>query len=391
MLTSKQKKQKKLQEAVLVLALLLLLVAVFWGVASGVRAIKKVGESKGESSTEYSSTEKETVTETTVITTTEPPVPKGDISDTIVGGHFNNSVPAYFSGAVLVCGDYALELVSSSPSEEYAKVVSDFADKYPGVNVSCAIIPKSSAFYIPQSVSDSVGEGVRQNIAGQYLIQKKFVDGTYGYMSDNVNKIDAFGELSKHSGEYTYYRTDHHWNSLGAFYASVAFCNQNGITPRSIYDYETVRIGEYVGSMQTFCKEYVASLDENPDVTIVRLPKAQVSVTITEDGVEREGKLLDTSAPHYWTAFLGGDHPLTKIVTNNTTGRRLLIFKESFGNAFATYMADYFDEIYVVDVREDTESTYSLIQNNGITDVLFINNIFAVTSLLDDIEEKAAS
>ncbi len=393
MLTSKQKKQKRLQEAVLITALLLLLVAVVFGVSLGVKALKSLGESNKNKNTESTAfeTEKETETETTLITTTEPLVPKGDISDTVSGGHFNNSVPAYFSGAVLVCGDYALELVSSSPSEHYAQVVSDFAKKYPNVNVSCTIIPKSSAFYIPQSVGESVGESIRENIASQFLIQKRFVDGTYGYMSPSVNKIDAFGELTKHSGEYTYYRTDHHWNSLGAYYASVAYCNQNNITPRSIYDYETVRAGEYVGSMQTFCKDYQAVLDENPDVTIVRLPKSEVSVTVTEDGVEREGKLIDTSAPQYWTAFLGGDHPLTKIVTNNTTGKKLLIFKESFGNAFAVYMADYYDEIYVVDVREDVESTYSLIQNNGITDVLFINNIFAVTSLIDDIEEKANS
>ena len=54
-------------------------------------------------------------------------------------------------------------------------------------------------------------------------------------------------------------------------------------------------------------------------------------------------------------------------------------------------MADYYDEIYVVDIREDVEATSSLIANNGITDVLFINNIFASVSLVSDIEEKAQS
>lgn len=390
MLTNKQKKQKKLQEAVLITGLLVVVVGIFFVIFFGFRSV--LGNLKNNTEkTETSTKESETTTEQTTVTTTAPPEPKGDISDTFPGGHYNNSVPAYFSGAVLVCGDYALELVSGSSAEFYASVVSDFAEKYPNLNVSCAIIPKSSAFYIPQSISDSVGESLKENISSQFIIQKRFIDNTYKLMSEKVNKIDAFGELTKHNGEYTYYRTDHHWNSLGAYYASVAFCNQNGIIPRSIYDYETVRVGEYVGSMQTFCKDYQPILDENPDVTIVRLPRVQTTVTITENGTQREGKLIDTSAPQYWTAFLGGDHPLTKIVTGNSTGRRLLIFKESFGNAFATYMADYFDEIYVVDVREDVEATSSLIQNNGITDVLFINNIFAVSSLVDDIEEKAAS
>lgn len=384
MQTNKQKRSKKIKEIAIIAVGIVLVFAIVFGIVS---ALKKPGKDDGGTT----KPEEVKTTESTAPETTLPPTPKGDISDTVNGGHYNNSVSAYFSGAVLVCGDYALELVGSNPSEKYASVVSAFAEKYPSLNVSCALIPKSSAFYIPSNVSDSVSESVRQNIANQYRIQQKYITGTYGMMSDKVKKVDAMGELTKHNGEYTYYRTDHHWNSLGAYYASVAYCNLNNIEPRSIYDYETQRLGEYVGSMQTFCKTHQDCLDQNPDVTIVRFPKAQTSVKIISGGVETDGKLLDTSAPQYWTAFLGGDHPLTVIKTDNTTGKKLLIFKESFGNAFATYMADYYDEIYVVDIREDVEATSSLIANNGITDVLFINNIFASVSLVSDIEEKAQS
>lgn len=383
MQTSKQRKSKKAKETAIIAVGIVLIFAIVFGIVSAFKKPKNGGDSTTGDAVK--------TTESTAPETTLPPEPKGDISDTVKGGHYNNNVAAYFSGAVLVCGDYALELVGSNPSEDYAAVVSAFAEKYPNLNVSCAIVPKSSAFYIPSNVSGDVSESIRQNIANQYRIQQKFITGTYGMMSDKVKTVDVMGELTKHNGEYTYYRTDHHWNSLGAYYASVAYCNANKIEPRSIYDYETQRLGEYVGSMQTFCKTHQDCLDTNPDVTIVRFPKAQASVTIVADGVETEGRLLDTSAPQYWTAFLGGDHPLTVIKTDNNTGRKLIIFKESFGNAFATYMADYYDEIYVVDIRESVEATSSLISEHGITDVLFINNIFSAVSLVSDVEEKAQS
>ena len=83
-----------------------------------------------------------------------PPAPVGDVTDTVVGGHYNNNTPAYYSQYVLVCGDYALEIFSSAANAAYAKTVSDFAAKHPKLNVSCAMMPKSSAFNIPTSCSN---------------------------------------------------------------------------------------------------------------------------------------------------------------------------------------------------------------------------------------------
>ena len=321
-----------------------------------------------------------------------PPAPVGDVTDTVAGGHYNNNTPAYYSQYVLVCGDYALEIFSSAANAAYAKTVSDFAAKYPKLNVSCAIVPKSSAFNIPTSFSN-LKEASKNTIAKQYEIQKKFIDGTYQLMSDSVNTVDVMGEMTPHTGEYMYYRTDHHWTSRGAYYASAAYCKANGIAPRSINEYKTVRTDGYIGSMYSFCgKPKPECLKTNPDSTIGRLPAVSYTMTYTRDGTDYAGSAINDKASGYMM-FICGDQPYTKIITQNKTGKKLLIFKESFGNAFVPYMIDYYDEIYVVDIRETTPNTSAIIADKGITDVLFINNVFAAADAnqIKRVAAKAAS
>ena len=56
-------------------------------------------------------------------------------------------------------------------------------------------------------------------------------------------------------------------------------------------------------------------------------------------------------------------------------------------------MIDYYDEIYVVDIRETTPAISTVIDQKGITDVLFINNVFAAAdaSQIKRISDKAVS
>ena len=71
---------------------------------------------------------------------------------------------------------------------------------------------------------------------------------------------------------------------------------------------------------------------------------------------------------------MGGDNPLTVAVTKVGNGRKLLVLKESYGNAIIPLLADHFSEIHAIDPRSYSASTIpQYIEENGITDVLFIN------------------
>ena len=114
-------------------------------------------------------------------------------------------------------------------------------------------------------------------------------------------------------------------------------------------------------------------------------------MTYDNGGGEITGELLNTATSAYASAFLGGDNAFTHITTDAGTGRRLLVLKESYGNAFVPFMADYFDEILVVDLRQELFSVSSLIDTYGITDALVINNVQASTSLTAQLAARTAS
>lgn len=303
-----------------------------------------------------------------------------DIIPETEGGHYNNNINAYYAGAVLVCGDYGLEyfLPSEDGNAGWAKTINSFAEKYPSLNVTALLVPKSCTFNSPEGYTDP------------YDRTKANIDATYAMLNDGIRAADCLGVMSEHSDEYMFYRTDHHWTSLGAYYASVAFCNANEVVPYELDTYETVTKTEFLGTLYNFAGG-VSSLKENLDYTVGRYPHIGYSMVCGNTGNWYNASAINHNYKSYAGMFIGGDNPLTVITTENKNGKSLMIFKESYGNAFVPYMIDYFEEIVVVDIRENTKSTGALIEEYGITDVLFINNCQAAISFEDTLRSKALS
>lgn len=304
------------------------------------------------------------------------------IPETQNSGHYSNNINAFYSGSILVCGDYALEYFSSSKSgnSAYADAINAFAKKYPSVKVTALLTPKACAFYSPAGYDNKLES------------QKDFIKATYDMLDGSVIKADCAGVMEKHVGEYMFYRTDHHWTSLGAYYASEAFCEANGFDCVALEDYTTVISDEYIGSLYTFCEEPKPNcLLSNPDYSVARVPVTAYTLTYENGGQTYTGKAVNTKAASYASMFLNGDQPLTHIITENKNGRKLIVFKESYGNAFVPYMIDYFEEIVAVDFRKETASVASIIEKYGITDALVINNVQSAVSLSKSLAAKLAS
>ena len=307
--------------------------------------------------------------------------PSACIDETVRDAHYHNNIEAYYSGNVLVCGDYALEYFSMDPtgSPAWADAVNGFADRYQGLHVSALLVPKSCAYHAPAGY-----ENQAEN-------QRAFISSTYALLRDGVTAVDAESLMAAHSGEYLFYRTDHHWTSLGAYYASAAYCRANGIVPRQLGSYETTVQTGYVGSLYSFCATPPDCLKANPDYTVCHLPAASYTMRYRNGGDFVSGDALNTETSAYASAFLCGDNALTVLETDNATGRNLLVFKESYGNAFVPFLLDYYDTVVVVDIRSETESAAALIAEYGITDALILNNVQASTSLTGDLSARLAS
>ena len=65
----------------------------------------------------------------------------------------------------------------------------------------------------------------------------------------------------------------------------------------------------------------------------------------------RESKVIVESDEKY-TTFIGGDMPIIRYKTNVKNGEKAVIIKESFGNAFATWAVNNYEEVYIIDPRQ---------------------------------------
>ena len=305
----------------------------------------------------------------------------GLVAETESAGHYHNDIPSYYNAAVLICGDYGVEYFSpsTSGSDGWAGIVNDFAARYPQVNTTALLVPKCCAYEAPSDQRD-----VHDDIA-------QFISATYDMLSPSVKRADAMGVMDQHAGEYMFYRTDHHWTSLGAYYASAAYCDANGMDVLPLDSYETTLRTGVTGTLYMY-GNHDGNLQRNPDYTVCHYPQTGYVMRCYNGGwynaVAVNGAYRD-----YASVFINGDNPLTVIRTDNHNGKTLMIFKESYGNAFVPYMIDYYEQVIVVDIRSSgyLPVTSELVSTYGVTDALFINNAQAAVSLQGDLRTTALS
>ncbi|MCD8085378.1 MAG: hypothetical protein LUF28_03480 [Clostridiales bacterium] len=288
-------------------------------------------------------------------------------------------------GALLVIDDAGYEYYnfSSERAENYIKGINRAADLLDGIaNVYSMIVPNSMDICVPESVRSGINTSD----------QSQAIEYFYSSMNDNVTTINAFHTLLAHNtaGEYLYFRTDHHWTALGAYYAYCEFAAAAG---RTAADLET-DFEEHVfeGFLGGFYRETNSSaMEANPDTVYAYEPVDTNDITIHwQDGTVSDYNIITdvtswSATSKYSSSFIGGDNPYSVIENPNITdGSSVLLIKESYGNCFAPYLVETYQYVYVVDFRYycDTESgtLVDLVKEQGIQDVLFLNTISTTRS-----------
>ncbi len=277
----------------------------------------------------------------------------------------------------------AMEPFRSSAEAElkYADVVNEYARRLgDSVRVYCMPVPTAVAFYCP--------DGAKSYTSATRPAMQRIFDA----LTPEVTPVDIFPTLGTHAAEPIYSRTDHHWAPLGAYYAAGCFAAGAEVPFATLDSYREECVPGYVGTMKKFSADprvarapenfvYHMPLDSAYSVTyrIYSLDKQRKNVI--GESAPRSGKLFQKfkGASTYLT-FLGGDTRLTEISTSVGNGRRLLILKDSFGNALPGYLTNSFEKIFVVDCRYFTHNIIDYMRTNGVTDLLFVNNLTHVVN-----------
>ncbi|WP_242824192.1 DHHW family protein [[Clostridium] dakarense] len=217
------------------------------------------------------------------------------------------------------------------------------------------------------------------------LSQKKYIDNFKDKLNKNVNFIDSYKALKVHNKEYIYYKTDHHWTTLGSYYTFLEAAKSMDLNIDKIkYDIKKVS-NSFFGTLSSK-SGYKAKEADTIEIYIPQDKNDEYVVNYVEEQ-KKSASLYDSSKLNIkdkYGVFLGGNHPLTKIKTTSKEDRRLLIFKDSYANNFIPFLTPHFKEIVVIDPRYYYDDIDKLIEEESITDTLFLynaNTFFSDTSL----------
>lgn len=255
-------------------------------------------------------------------------------------------------GCVIIVGDRAMEIPTTLDDvvADYAAAVNKIQQSVDSsIRVFVLVTPNAGEFYSPQDLH-----------AGDHS-QKDMIDLCYAQMNSSVHTVDAYSKLLEHREEYVFFRTDHHWTALGAYYAYTAFCEEAGLNPVPLSRFETGQIEGFVGSLYHATSAYSQSdaLLNNPDTVQYYEPVVDTSMAVYSDSSLSDpqtwmgviSKVSDEVSNKY-LCFLGGDHPITVIDTDVENDKVCMIVKESYGNAFTPFLTSHYSRVIAIDPRE---------------------------------------
>lgn len=195
-----------------------------------------------------------------------------------------------------------------------------------------------------------------------------------------VNWIDLSSALS---GDDVFYRTDHHWTTMGAYQGYLALMTAlNGSV--TALDYEPTLVSDaFFGT--TWSSSGAGWVD--PDEMYTWVPEGQFSVTSYHTGAAAQGQLYDESfleKKDKYSMFLGGNQPLCVIENPDGQNGKLLVIRDSYSDSLAPFLALDYQEVHLFDLRYNRTPLTQYVQENGIDQVLVLysNANFATDSNL---------
>lgn len=266
-------------------------------------------------------------------------------------------------GRILIYNNSAMQLFKANTDAEkyYAETLNGFKEKAgEGIRVYSLLAPTSIEFVDNEKYRDLSDS------------QKEAISRVYEKLS-GVIPVDAYSKIMEHSDEYLYFRTDHHWTALGAYYAYSGFADAAGFDAVPLDRYETENIENYLGSLYDMTSS--STLRKNHDTITVYKPFVKNEYSVWYEGPVKL-KVIDmyhATQKNKYRVFISGDRPLGIIKTEVDNGRKILVIKDSYGNAMVPFLLPHYEEIYVVDPRQYRKNIFTLIQENEIQEVLFLN------------------
>lgn len=262
-------------------------------------------------------------------------------------------------------------------------------------NVS-AIVKFKNSIDVPVTVMFAPSTGyVTDNVLP--AVHDKYNDDNYFEQTSKTlseNEI-AFTDLRKTfkeayaDGNQLYYKTDHHWTTLGAYTAYQKLCEQLNINPASKEKFDIKSYGGFYGTTYStsgfwFTQPDSIQIWDNPENTDKNI-KVKISEGTNTDEYSSMYFYNHLDEDDKYPVFIDGNHALTEITNSNAKGGTILLVKDSFSHSLAPFLAENYSKIILVDMRYYKMSVSQIVEQEKPEQVVFlygIDNIATDTDLV---------
>lgn len=277
-------------------------------------------------------------------------------AEQLIGKHLFNGV--YLCGDTLIS---KVEAPSDGLEEKNLEYVAQLADKTEAP-VYLGLIPSAAEVW-----SDLLPEGAENFDQAAYLDWAAEL---------GLPMVDFLGALEAHAGEPVFYRTDHHWTTLGAFYGANAVLEAMGKEPLSQGDFTPETVTEdFNGTLYSTSGVHWLT----PDTMEFWVEDAGLEITSWRTGAPEPGVLYDRSyleQKDKYSAFLGGNQPLCVIRNEAAAGQgKLLLIRDSYSDALAPFLVQRFEEVHLLDARYYRAPASAYAADNAIDAVAVVYSV----------------
>ena len=203
--------------------------------------------------------------------------------------------------------------------------------------------------------------------------EQRFYDALQQKLEKEDVLISVEPVLDAHKEEEIYYRTDHHWTTLGAWYAYEQYTKAVGGDLQRAQGKKKFRCisKDFYGT--TYAKINYA---RQADKIEIYEPADKLRV-VYNMGEKKTKTLYDVSflkTADQYSVFTGGNQAVLEITGGIKNGKTLLLIKDSFANSILPFLAEDYEKLVVVDLRQLNVSGDRLLEMFSPTDILILYN-----------------
>ena len=209
--------------------------------------------------------------------------------------------------------------------------------------------------------------------------QKQIFDDIQNELDEYIHWVDVSQILKKHKSEVIYYHTDHHWTTLGAYYAFQELAASMELDISKISTMKPYAVTNDFNGTLSATSGYETGYEE--PIYIYASEQTEDMPEVVVNYVNEKKKtatLYDTSKleeKDKYAVFLGGNYPLIDIRTTADTTDRLLLIKDSYANCMIPMLTPFFSKIVVIDPRYLSDNLSDIMKEYTFTHILFLYNL----------------